>query len=68
VRDHDHDAAGGPQRPDGMGERFLAVGVEIGVGLIEKRSERVPVHGAGEAERCRWPAESAMPPSPILVS
>ncbi len=47
---HDADAPPRPDPEDRRGEGVLALGVEVGVGLVQHHEERVAVEGAGEAD------------------
>ncbi len=48
MRDDDHDPAARPNAENGLGERLLAFGVEIGIGLVEHDQERLAVERARE--------------------
>ena len=50
VRDDDGDAAAPAHRQDRLGQRRVALGVEVGVGLVEDDEERVAIERAGERD------------------
>ena len=50
MRDDDHDPAARPHAENGAGERLLAFGIEIGVGLVEHDQERLAVERARERD------------------
>jgi hypothetical protein len=43
VRDHDGDTASRPHPCNRLGQRFLAFGIQIGIGLVEHHQERLAV-------------------------
>ena len=48
MRDDDHDPAARANAENGLGERLLAFGIEIGIGLVEHDQERLAVESARE--------------------
>ena len=50
MRDDDDDAAARAHAHNGLRQRLIAVGVEIGVGLVEHDQERIAVERAGQRD------------------
>jgi hypothetical protein len=65
MRHHHHDGAALARRANRPRQRLVALGIEIGIRLIQNDQERI---ARANATRCAWPAESAAPCSPIWVS
>ena len=53
MRDDDHDAAALAHAEDGAAQRLVALGVEIGIGLVEHHQERIAVERARERDALR---------------
>ena len=53
MRDHDGDGAAGAQPENGAGQRFIAFGIEIRVGLVQYDQERIAVERASERDALR---------------
>ena len=68
MGDDDDDRAA-PRAPRGSpGQRLFALGVEVGVRLVEHDQERLAVERAGQRHPLPLPADSTAPASPIRVS
>ena len=68
VRHHDHDAAALAHAADRPRQRLVALGVEIGVRLVEHDQERIAIERARQRDALRLAGRSAVPCSPIWVS
>src|ERR1700761_475203 len=47
---HDRDGATRPQAENGPGQRFVAFGVEVRIGLVENDQERIAIESARERD------------------
>ena len=68
MRHHDDDAAALAHAEDCLRERLVAVGVEIGIGLVEHDQERVAVERARERDALALAGGEHPSDSPIWVS
>jgi hypothetical protein len=55
VRNNDGDGAVGAQPENGPGQRLIAFGIKIRVGLVQYDQERIAVECAGERDALRLP-------------
>jgi hypothetical protein len=53
MRDHDDDGAARAQAENGAGQRFVAFGVEIGIGFVEHDQERIAIKRARQRDALR---------------
>jgi hypothetical protein len=68
VADDDDRRAALLQRPERGAQRVVALGIEVGVGLVEDDEARLAVQARARAMRWRCPPDRREPPSPTGVS
>ena len=68
VRDHDHDGAALARRANRPRQRLVALGIEIGIRLVEHDQERIAIERPRQRHALRLTGRKRVPCSPIWVS